>query len=126
MPDYNDFFQRELGALSARTATGNSLSLSLNKNNGGGAAVNTMAVPIQTCVVISRATVADVVATILLEGSLDGTNWYSIGTITVPTLAANNKRDVFTNVCSLYVRVNVTAYTSGTYTADVLMMGNPS
>lgn len=123
MPNYIDYYQRELNALANRVATGASLALSLNKNNSGGAAVNTSALPIQTCCVISKATVADVVATIGLEGSLDGINWFSIGAITVPTLAANNKRDVFTNVCCLYIRVNVTAYTSGTYSADVFMMG---
>lgn len=125
MPNYNDYYQKELNARNAVVATGVSAVLSLNKNNGGGAAINASAVPIQTCRVFSRATVADVVATILLEGSFDGTNWFSLGAITVPTLAAS-KTDVFTNVCAMYVRVNVSAYTSGTYTADVLLMGNPS
>lgn len=49
-------------------------------------------------------------ATVELEGSMDNTNWVSIGSITAPGKIANAeswKR----------VRANVTAYTSGTITA---------
>lgn len=127
MPNYNDFYQKEIAVLSNVVATGTSTARSLNKNNGGGATINTMAVPIQTAVVVSRPGAAgDPVATVGLEGSLDGTNWVPIGSLTAMPVGAALKRDVFINVCMMYVRLNVTAYTSGGYTGDLMLQGYPS
>jgi hypothetical protein len=53
-------------------------------------------------------------ATVALQGSLDGTNFYTIGT----ALTADGIVTV-TNATK-YVRANCTAYTSGTITAKIL------
>ena len=53
-------------------------------------------------------------ATVVLQGSLDGTNWSTIGT----ALTA----DVIVTIANApkYLRANCTSYTSGTITAKVL------
>lgn len=53
-------------------------------------------------------------ATVALQGSLDGTNWSTIGT----ALTADGIVTVAT--APKYLRANCTAYTSGTITAKVL------
>ena len=53
-------------------------------------------------------------ATVALQGSLDGTNWSTIGT----ALTANGIITVAN--APKYLRANCTSYTSGTITAKVL------
>lgn len=53
-------------------------------------------------------------ATVALEGSLDGTNWSTIGT----ALTANGI--VIAANAPKYLRANVTAWTSGSITAKIL------
>jgi hypothetical protein len=53
-------------------------------------------------------------ATVALEGSLDGSNWTTVGT----DLTANGIVTVAN--APKYLRANCTAYTSGTITAKVL------
>ena len=53
-------------------------------------------------------------ATVALQGSLDGTNWSTLGT----ALTANGIITVAN--APKYLRANCTAYTSGTITAKVL------
>lgn len=55
------------------------------------------------------------VATITVEGTLDGTNWYSLGSITSAGIAQYNG-------IYLSIRVSVTAYTSGAVTVAGLTM----
>lgn len=53
-------------------------------------------------------------ATVALEGSLDGTNWSTVGT----ALTANGI--VIAANAPKYLRANVTAWTSGSITAKIL------
>jgi len=53
-------------------------------------------------------------ATVILQGSLDGTNWSTVGT----ALTADGM--VILAVAPKYLRANCTAYTSGTITAKIL------
>jgi len=53
-------------------------------------------------------------ATVVLQGSLDGTNWSTIGT----ALTANGI--VTIQNAPKYLRANVTAWTSGSITAKIL------
>ncbi len=53
-------------------------------------------------------------ATVALEGSLDGTNWATVGT----ALTANGI--VIAANAPKYLRANVTAWTSGSITAKIL------
>jgi len=53
-------------------------------------------------------------ATVVLQGSLDGTNWSTIGT----ALTANGI--VTVQNAPKYLRANVTAWTSGSITAKIL------
>ena len=61
------------------------------------------------------------VATILLEGSADGTNFYLLATRSVS--AAGNASDTVTGA-HFIVRARVSAYTSGTLTVRIVMTGN--
>lgn len=54
------------------------------------------------------------IATVALEGSLDGTNWATVGT----ALTANGI--VIAANAPKYLRANVTAWTSGSITAKIL------
>jgi len=51
-------------------------------------------------------------ATIVLEGSPDGSNWYTIGSITV---TANGVSYLSKNEAHPMIRANITSYTDGTY-----------
>jgi hypothetical protein len=53
-------------------------------------------------------------ATVALQGSIDGTNWSTVGT----ALTADGM--VILAVAPKYLRANCTAYTSGTITAKIL------
>jgi hypothetical protein len=53
-------------------------------------------------------------ATVALQGSIDGTNWSTVGT----ALTADGI--VILAVAPKYLRANCTAYTSGTITAKIL------
>jgi len=53
-------------------------------------------------------------ATVVLQGSLDGTNWATLGT----ALTADGMVTVAN--APLYIRANCTVYVSGTITAKVL------
>jgi len=53
-------------------------------------------------------------ATVVLQGSLDGTNWATLGT----ALTADGMVTVAN--APMYVRANCTVYVSGTITAKVL------
>jgi hypothetical protein len=53
--------------------------------------------------------------TVLIQGSLDGTNWYTVSTVTV---SANGTQHVVVAYAHPYLRSNVSARTDGTYTTS--------
>jgi hypothetical protein len=56
--------------------------------------------------------------TVLIQGSLDGTNYYTISTVTV---SANGTQHVVVSACHPYVRSNLSARTDGTYTTKYVV-----
>jgi hypothetical protein len=56
--------------------------------------------------------------TVLIQGSLDGTNYYTISTVTV---SANGTQHVVVANAHPYLRSNVSARTDGTYTTKYVI-----
>jgi hypothetical protein len=99
-------------------------SLSAVSSTGGGTALDGLAVRAVAVMVVSSS--AGVSAgSVQLQGSLDGTNWYSLGS----AVSTSSASTVFTPVVvssaySRYVRANVaTGITGGTITALVGLSG---
>lgn len=56
--------------------------------------------------------------TVLIQGSLDGTNYYTVSTVTV---SANGTQHVVVANAHPYLRSNVSARTDGTYTTKYVI-----
>lgn len=130
MPDYNDYFQRELNAVNAAVGTGifpaaPAVAFSLNSNNAYGKAINPNALPIRTITLISRTTLNPTV-TYLVEGSLDGINWVSMGIPGGTPAVGAPRKDVVDAANMLYIRINITAMSAGNLSCDLLLQGTPS
>ncbi len=61
-------------------------------------------------------------ATILIEGSVDGTNWYTINTVSV---AADGNQRSIVNEPHPYLRGRVSSYVSGTHTVKCSLWEGP-
>lgn len=71
---------------------------------------------------VTTATGASPQATVVLEGSVDGTNFYPI--ISRDVTAATTHSDSITGA-HFIIRARVSAYTSGTLRVVLIMTGNP-
>jgi hypothetical protein len=100
------------------------VSLTAVSSTGGGTALDGAVIrPNATMVVVSSAGVS--AGSVQLQGSLDGTNWFSLGSaVTTSTASTVFAPVVVTNALTRFVRANVaTAITGGTISATVGVSG---
>jgi hypothetical protein len=97
-------------------------SLSAVSATGGGTALDGGVVR-QNAVMVVTASAGTTAGSVQLQGSLDNTNWYSLGSAVSTTTAATTQVTV-TTAFSRYVRANVaTAISGGTVTVLVGVSG---
>lgn len=106
-------------------ATGVSFTLSLNAvtSTGAGSSIDLGVAAANPVMEVLAASVTTG-GTIVLQGSLEGTNWYTIGT---GTISANGTTAVVStgnvSIPARFLRANLTVRTDGTYTAWVAAGG---
>ncbi|HZY60578.1 MAG TPA: hypothetical protein VFE56_12500 [Candidatus Binataceae bacterium] len=99
------------------------VSFTAKSATGPGTALDGLAVRANAVMVVT--TSAGVSAgSVRLQGSLDGTNWFSLGSAVSTTAASTTTQVVVTGAYARYVRANVaTAITGGTVAASVGVSG---
>jgi hypothetical protein len=99
------------------------VSFTAKSTTGAGTALDGLSVRSAAVLVVS--TSAGVSAgSVALQGSLDGTNWFSLGSAVTTSAASTTTQVVVSSAFSRYVRANVaTAITGGTVTASVGVSG---
>lgn len=118
MSSWADFFSYKR-ALNAIVAPAQSTAQTI----GPGALQNNPA-PIQK-VTLETFTSSNPTGTVVVEGSLDGVNWVTIGTPAALPTVGSPKLDKFVDVNVLYARVNASALSAGNITADLMISGDP-
>ena len=102
----------------ARVGLGNAVTtLSAVTSTGAGSAVDAGNAS-QSVWQITSASVTTG-GTVLVQGSLDGTNWYTLSTTAVST---NTTTGVVVSSTHTYLRANVSARTDGTYTVKYALL----
>jgi hypothetical protein len=98
-------------------------SLTAVSATGGGTALDGLAV--RTTAVMSVTTSSGVSAgSVQLQGSLDGTNWFALGSPVTTSAASTTTPVIVTGTAVRFVRANVaTAITGGTVLASVGLSG---
>jgi hypothetical protein len=98
-------------------------SLTAVSATGGGTALDGLAV--RTTAVLSVTTSAGVSAgSVALQGSLDGTNWYALGSPVTTSAASTTTAVIVAGTAARFARANVaTTITGGTVSASVGLSG---
>jgi hypothetical protein len=98
-------------------------SLTAVSATGGGTALDGLAG--RTTAVIAVTTSAGVSAgSVALQGSLDGTNWYALGSAVTTSAASTTTAVIVTGTAARFVRANAaTTITGGTVSASVGLSG---
>jgi hypothetical protein len=92
MPSAQDIQQSVFPGIKKLAAISNTTGTSVAQNMVGGAGTQ---VPIQRVTAVVRVGVAATVGAVAIEGTIDGTNWFVLGTINVPTAAPLVSAQIF-------------------------------
>lgn len=118
---YTDSLGNRIGVYSLGLAPAVSLSAKSSVTNGS--ALDGLTA--RPTAVLSVTTSAGVTAgAVQLQGSLDGTNWYDLGSATSTTAASTTTQTIVSSAYARYVRAAITTpVAGGTVTASVAVAG---